>query len=109
LRRAPQQEEQTGVYYDRRTQQVVVDGSRSSLSAAAQRVVAGGPLAVAQGETVRLHIFLDRSVVEVFANEQICITERIYPTRPDSLGLALFAQGGTAHLTRLDVWDLAAI
>jgi beta-fructofuranosidase len=109
VRRAPQQEEQTRVYYDRRNQQVVVDGSRSSLSAAAQRVVAGGPLAVAQGETVRLHIFLDRSVLEVFANEQICITERIYPTRPDSLGLALFAQGGTAHLTRLDVWDLAAI
>jgi beta-fructofuranosidase len=109
LRRAPQQEEQTGVYYDRRTQQVVVDGSRSSLSAAATRVVAGGPLAVAQGETVRLHIFLDRSVVEVFANEQTCITERIYPTRPDSLGLALLVRGGTAHLTALDVWELESI
>jgi beta-fructofuranosidase len=109
VRRAPYQEEETCVYYDSRTQQVVVDGSRASLSAAAHSGEARGPLALAPGETVRLHIFLDRSVLEVFANEQICITDRIYPTRPDSLGIALFARGGPARLTALDVWDLAAI
>ena len=82
-----------------------MDASRASLSAAAHSGEARGPLAVTQGETVRLHIFLDRSVVEVFANEQTCITERIYPTRLDSLGIALFARGGPARLTALDVWD----
>ena len=109
LRRAPQQEEQTCIYYDSLSRQVVVDASRASLSAAAHSGEARGPLAVTQGETVRLHIFLDRSVVEVFANEQTCITERIYPMRLDSLGIALFARGGPARLTALDVWDMAAI
>jgi beta-fructofuranosidase len=109
LRRAPQQEEETRVYYDSPGRQVVVDGRRARLSTAAHSGEARGPLAVAQGETVRLHIFLDCSVVEVFANEQTCITERIYPTHPDSLDIALFTRGGPARLTTLDVWDMAAI
>jgi Glycosyl hydrolases family 32 C terminal len=48
-------------------------------------------------------------VVEVFANERLALTERIYPTRPDSLGLGLFAEGGAARLLSLDVWTMGSI
>jgi beta-fructofuranosidase len=58
---------------------------------------------------LRLRVFLDRSVLEVFANERVCIGERIYPSRPDSLGLALFAEGGSAELRGLDVWEMGTI
>jgi beta-fructofuranosidase len=43
--------------------------------------------------------------MEVFANERLCLTERIYPTRNDSLGVALRADGGGARLHRFDAWE----
>jgi beta-fructofuranosidase len=61
------------------------------------------------GEPLRLHVFLDRSVIEVFANERACLTSRVYPTRADSNGLALVAEGGAARVTTMDVWWMAAI
>lgn len=67
------------------------------------------PLALKPGEPLRLRVFVDRSVVEVYANERQCITQRIYPTRPDSVGVALFARGGTAKLSSLDAWDMSPV
>jgi beta-fructofuranosidase len=109
VRAAPDQAEQTRIFYDWAAQRLVVDSTRASLDAAAPGSVQSGPLALAPGEPLRLHIFLDCSVVEVFANERACLTSRIYPARPDSLGLALFAQDGSARLHALDIWHLNAI
>jgi beta-fructofuranosidase len=54
-----------------------------------------------------LHVFLDRSIVEVYANERACLTARIYPSRTDSLGVNLFSRDGSARVRALDVWELA--
>ena len=51
-------------------------------------------------------MFVDRSVIEVFANDRQCLTQRIYPARADSLGVALFSSGGNARCTVLEAWDL---
>jgi beta-fructofuranosidase len=47
-------------------------------------------------------------MLEVFANGRQCVTQRIYPTREDSLGVSLFARGGSALVRSLDAWDMAA-
>ena len=47
-------------------------------------------------------------MLEVFANDAICLCARHYPARPDSLGLAAFCRAGRARLVSLDVWDIAA-
>lgn len=65
------------------------------------------PFALNAGETLRLHLFLDRSVLEVFANGRQCITQRIYPTRRDSVGTALFTRGGKIAVPLLQAWDMA--
>jgi beta-fructofuranosidase len=52
--------------------------------------------------------FLDRSVVEIFANDRTCLTGRIYPTLADSLGVDLFAGGGTVKLTSMDIWKMGS-
>lgn len=65
------------------------------------------PFALAPGEPLRLRIFLDRSMLEVFANERQCLAQRIYPTRDDSLGITLFAEGGEAELLTLNAWEMA--
>jgi beta-fructofuranosidase len=54
-------------------------------------------------------VFVDHSVIEVFANGHTCLASRVYPTRPDSLGVELFATGASARLAALDVWQMAAI
>ena len=59
-------------------------------------------------EPLTLRVFLDRSVLEVFANDRICITDRLYPERADSVGVELFAVGGGAKLLHLTAWELSA-
>lgn len=67
------------------------------------------PLTLAPGEPLTLRVFVDRSVVEVFANGRACQTLRVYP-KPEALGrvtLALFAHGGSVTADA-DVWEMTA-
>lgn len=66
------------------------------------------PLTLPPGEPLRLRVFIDRSILEVFANDRQCLTQRIYPTRADSLGIVLIARGGTARATSVEAWDMHA-
>jgi fructan beta-fructosidase len=63
----------------------------------------------AKNGRVKLHIFVDWSSVEVFADYgRAVITDQIFPN-PASDGLALFAKGGSAKLVSLEVWPLRSI
>jgi hypothetical protein len=61
------------------------------------------------GEPFRLRIFIDCSIVEVFVNGRQCLAVRVYPSRPDSLGVSLRSQGQDAELKSLDAWQMASI
>ncbi len=106
LRAAPDGAEQTRLVYDVRAGEIVLDTTQASRRPDVAGHVDRGALALAPGEPLRLHVFLDRSVIEVFANDRLAGAARIYPYRPDSLGVALLARGGTAHARTLDVWAL---
>jgi beta-fructofuranosidase len=101
--------EQTRIYYDATLRQLIVDRTQSSLDLTTDRNLHVAPLALGPDELLRLHIFLDRSVLEVFANERVSITSRIYPTRADSLGVALLAEQADARLLSLDAWQMRSI
>lgn len=62
-----------------------------------------------KGEPLRLRVFIDKSVVEVFANGRQCVALRVYPGREDSLGVSLRAQGKDAQLRSLDAWQMKSI
>ena len=62
------------------------------------------PAALTAGEPLRLRVFVDKSVVEVYANDRQAIGRRVYPARTDSLGVALFATGGRARVKR--AWEM---
>jgi beta-fructofuranosidase len=109
VRRAVDGAEQTDICYDSAHRQLIVDRSRSSLDLDTDRGLHIAPLTLSPGEPLRLHVFLDRSVIEVFANERVSITSRIYPTRPDSVTVALLADGADTRLTALDAWQLGSI
>lgn len=90
--------------------QAILDISRSSVSPTVshrglQQALVDHPY----GEPVELRIFIDRSVVEVFVGDRHYLGRRIYPARPDSLGVQVFSKGGTARLNSLDAWPMKAI
>ena len=68
-----------------------------------------GPLRLPPGEPLRLRVFIDRSIVEVFANDRQCLTLRAYPSRPDSAGVSAFARGAAARLASLRAWRLRSV
>jgi beta-fructofuranosidase len=109
VRVAPHAEEQTSITYNRTNSQLLVERERSSLSPDVDRAPQGGLLALAENETLKLHVFLDASVIEIFANDRACLTSRIYPSRPDSLSLGTIARSGKARLKALDVWEMHPI
>jgi beta-fructofuranosidase len=68
-----------------------------------------GSIIKGMGDTLKLHIYLDRSSVEVFANDgRLAISSRIYP-KPESLRLGLFARYGSIELVSLNIWRLEDI
>ena len=45
-------------------------------------------------------------MIEVFANDRQAVARRIYPTRPDSLNVILFAKEGSATVRSLQAWEM---
>ncbi len=109
LCRAPDDSEATNICYDVRRSEIVVDRTRSSLDATTLRDDQAMPCRPDKHGTITLHILLDHSVVEIFTHEGMSLTSRIYPTRPDSLGVDLHAVGGRAMVESLDIWTLRSI
>ncbi|MUV50487.1 GH32 C-terminal domain-containing protein, partial [Haloarcula sp. CBA1122] len=104
---SPDSEERTPIRYTYESE-IAVDRSASSTD----------PQATGDTQSMRvqpydaplsLRVFVDGSVVEVFANERHCLTSRVYPTRDDATGISLSADGGRATIASLDVWDLDSV
>jgi beta-fructofuranosidase len=95
--------EKTAVTYRVREKTLVVDRNCSG------KIGDGGICAAAlegSGSTIKLHIFVDTSSLEVFANDgEIAITNRIYPS-PGSDKVQLFSIGGLVKFRRLEAWTL---
>jgi sucrose-6-phosphate hydrolase SacC (GH32 family) len=65
------------------------------------------PFALAASEPLTLRVFLDRSILEIFANRKQCLTQRIYPTRTDSLDIVLVSEGGECQVESINAWEMA--
>ena len=68
--------------------------------------VEAAPFELEDGERLKLRIFVDRSVVEVFANSRQAIARRVFPSRRDSVGVRLFSSGGDARVHTLEAWNI---
>lgn len=89
---------------------VTLDNARSSILPDAQsRPPEEDSFLLKKGEPLKLHVFIDRSVVEVFLNRKACVAARVYPGREDSIGVAIRAQGSDAKLNSLDAWQMGSI
>lgn len=109
VRRSPDGSEETRIVYEPSSGTLLIDRISSSLDDHPDRTRHEAHLTLTDGEPLQLRVFLDRSIIEVAANERAILSERVYPSRHDSLGLGLFAAGGEATLELLDVWEMGPI
>jgi sucrose-6-phosphate hydrolase SacC (GH32 family) len=110
---SPNGEEETSISYSPAENKLKVDLTKTSLD---QNLMSGfyeangllqeADLELNEAEILELHIFIDRSVLEVFVNNKLCLTHRIYPTREDSQGVVLFSKGGEVEVPELQAWKL---
>ncbi|HBH84683.1 MAG: glycosyl hydrolase family 32 domain protein [Bacteroidetes bacterium GWE2_41_25] len=68
-----------------------------------------GAFILNRDETLKLRIFIDKSVVEVFANGKQCVAARVYPSRDDSIGFSIRSQGQESELKLLEAWQMKSI
>lgn len=108
--RSPDGTEQTTVSFYPDMTALSIDTSRSTIrSDVTSRTPEIGHFALDKGEPLRLNIFIDKSIVEVFANNRQCLTVRVYPEIEDSTGVSLFARRGSARLVSLNAWQMGTI
>ena len=96
--------EQTTLLYDAEAGELQCDTTRSSLGFG-RKVVEAGPLRLPPGEPLRLRVFVDRSIVEVYANERQALARAVYPTL-GGRGVRVFAEGGEARVASANAWEL---
>ncbi|MCC6728659.1 MAG: GH32 C-terminal domain-containing protein [Chthonomonadales bacterium] len=129
VRCAPDGSEETAIWYDAERGVLRMDMSHSSLSDEVtygqppfasygfQRAADNpkpytrfeAPLALAPGEPLRLRVYLDRPMVEAFANDRQCVTQQVFPSRRDSVLVRAGARGGVAHVRSAEAWEMAPI
>jgi beta-fructofuranosidase len=106
VRTSPGGEEETLIYYDAENGELVFDSTRSGASG--QRpAVERAPFRLASGETLDLRVFIDNTIIEVYANDRQAICRRVYPDREDSTGVVLFSEGGKAFFDDIQAWRMA--
>ena len=96
--------EETLLYYDAEKKELVMDTTRSGK--VGRKVIERAPFALKDCEPLKLRVFVDKSVVELYANNRQAIGRRVYPTRPDSLGVSIFATGGAVNVKSVKAWQM---
>ena len=108
FRRSPDGEQLTELNYDFATGKLSLIRARSTDT---DDVSIGScecePILV-DGEALELTVYLDNSVIEVYANDRLSLTSRIYPSRDDANGLRLYCAGGGAAAD-VSVWRMGSI
>jgi len=101
--------EETLIGVDRGARTVFVDRARSGAVGFSPHFAGrhSARLSVGDGtQLVRLHVIVDATSVEVFADGgRVVLTDQIFP-KPDSRRVSLFATGGAARLRSLESWEL---
>jgi beta-fructofuranosidase len=94
----------TEVRYEPGSQTLTLDTRRAGMG---DRGVYQAHVPPAADGRLRLRVLVDRSSVEVFANDgATAMTARIYPRYEESTGVQLVAEGGSIRVASADAWRM---
>jgi len=121
---SPDGREETVIKYDPVKKELIIDFVKSAISGPVKMAsycilkptLPGFPQTVSEqrapfelqkGETLKLNIFIDRSIIEVFANGRQCITQVVYPELPTSTGVKIFSENEPITIKNVQTWKIA--
>ena len=108
FRRSPDGEQLSELIYDYKRSSLRLIREKSTDAAEVTVDPCECQLVLDDDEPLNLTLFLDNSVIEVYANERISMTSRIYPSRDDAQGLQLVCTRGSAK-AQVAVWQMGSI
>lgn len=103
--KSPDESEFTSLYFDLEQNLVGLDRSLSTLSLAAKDKRETKYI-FDHREPIRVNIFLDRSVLEVFIDNVVVFSCRVYPSKVESRSVDMIVSDKTARILRLDAWKM---
>ncbi len=121
---SPDGREETVISYDPVAKEIVVDFIKSSVQGPVEMVthciiepdkIEGfgkttsqqrAPFELRKGEKLQLDIFIDRSIIEIFANGRQCVTQVVYPMLDSSTKVKLFATDEEVKVENLEVYEM---
>jgi len=121
---SPDGREETIIKYDPQTNELVIDFFKSSVNAPVEMITTcmgkpmlkefgdnvseqRAPFELTKVESLKLDIFIDRSIIEVFANGRQCITQVVYPELEESKGVKIFCGDEDIFVKRVQTWKIA--
>ncbi|MEK4298612.1 glycoside hydrolase family 32 protein [Oceanobacillus sp. FSL W8-0428] len=103
LRQSKDGSEQTNVFYDSATNEIIVDTTNAG--ELSHKAVNKAPLRTKNSE-IALHVFVDTCSVEVFVNDgEATLSTRIYPDLASN-GIELYTEEMEAMVEYTDIWSL---
>ena len=94
------------VFYDTTEKKLKVDSTKPS-SGRSSGSVESAPLELGSTEGLKLRIFVDKSIVEVFANSRQAIARHIFPENENSTGVKVFSKNADTLITKFESWQIA--
>ncbi len=99
----------TTISYDASTHVLAVDTTKSSLNPEIHGTLRKAILPLGKNGLLQLHLYLDHSVLEVFANEESCFACRIYPARASGGRVYIAGLHGHSRVRSVDIWRMNSI
>ncbi len=106
---SPDTQEHLSIVYQSTPQRITVEYQQADIRAEVNQQYDTITLKDFADRVLRLHLFLDHSVLELFVNERYYLASRIYLQSTVSMSIDIFARQGTIHVNSLDIWSLASI
>lgn len=91
-------------FYDHAKRQIGIDFSRLDDKITRFRGTPRGPVSMKTGDTVTLRFFADRSVFELFANDEVALSSQAFFHDPENLRAEIVQTGG-AEAT-VEAWEI---
>jgi beta-fructofuranosidase len=85
---------------------LLIERERSSATPGTRRQNVHSLLVLPDGEPLRLRVLVDASVIEVYAQDRLCLSTRVYPAETSLLGTA-FVEGDAT--VELQAWAMGSI
>lgn len=105
LLKANDESELTSLVFDVENAIIGLD-TRKSTSSVAEKNYEEAKYYFDKGQVLKVHVFIDHSIIEVFINQLVVFSFRAYPSSPESKMIDIVSDEGQVIIKELNLWNL---